>query len=90
MKVTIEHKKNHEHIVGKEWKEVYEGDNEEKFATRDIQEAVEEYEANLNANGFELGDDQDKVNEVYAVTELQEGEYSFDCGDFTYYITIEK
>lgn len=40
MKITIERKKNHEHIVGKEWIEVYEGDLEEGFAKRDIKEII--------------------------------------------------
>ena len=86
--VEIEYRKNHEGIIGKEWTEVY-GEYEERFANEHIQEIVEEYEANINAGGLEL-DDQDKMNDIEAVMNLKDGEYDFDCGDFTYYINIKE
>ena len=87
MKVVISKKNNYEHIVGEEWKEVY-GEYEEHTACEHIQEIVEEYEAGIKANGHEL-DDQDKMNDIEATTNLHAGEYDFDCGDYTYYIEIK-
>ena len=86
MKVVIERKKNFDHIVGQEFKDVY-GEYEEALAKTRIGEIVDEYEAHLGINGFELTD-QDKMNDIEAVTYLHEGTYDFDCGDFTYYIEI--
>lgn len=88
MKVTIEYRKNHEGIVGKEWEEVY-GEYEERLAKEEIVRITEEYEAAINADGFEL-DDQDKMNDIEAATNLHEGEYDFNVGDFTYYITVKN
>lgn len=88
MKITIKKRKNFEHIVGDEFTEVY-GEYEESAAKQEIRKITEEYESDLNANGHEL-DDQDKMNDIEATTNLHAGEYDFDCGDFTYYITIEE
>lgn len=88
MKVIIEYKKNHEGVIGKERKEVY-GEYEERLAKEHIEEIVEEHEAYLHENGLVL-EDQDTMNDIEAATNLHEGEYYFDVGDFTYYITIEK
>lgn len=88
MKITIEKKKYHDGVIGEEYREVY-GEYEEEAARKHIQEIVWEYEDNLNSSGFELTDN-DKINDIYSVVELIEGEYDFDCGDFIYYITIKK
>lgn len=88
MKVTIEYRKNHEGIVGKEWKEVY-GEYGKKFAKEHIEQITEEHKAYLNENGLEL-EDQDTMNDIEASTDLHEGTYYFDVGDFTYYIKIEN
>lgn len=85
MKVIIEYRKNHEGVIGKEWKEVY-GEYEERFAKEEIVRITEEYEAYLNENDVDL--DQDKMNDIEASTNLHEGEYDFNVGDFTYYINI--
>lgn len=87
MKVTISKKNNFEHIVNEEWQEVFE-EYEEAVAKEEITRITEEYEDNLNANGHELTD-QDKMNDIEATTNLHEGEYDFDCGDYTYCITIK-
>ena len=88
MKVVISKKKNHEGVIGKEFEEVY-GEYEIDAALEHIKEITEEYESELNANGFELTDN-DKVNDIYSVSELINGLYDFDCGDFTYYIEIKE
>lgn len=88
MKTVIEYKKNAEHISGKEWEEAYD-EFDEGTAKEETRRIAEEYEASINANGFEM-EDQDDMNDVEAIRDLIEGEYDFDCGDFTYYITITK
>ena len=87
MELIISKKKNHEGIIGHEYKEVY-GEYEVDTSKKHIQEIVWEYEDNLSSSGFELTDN-DKVNDIYSVSELINGLYDFDCGDFTYYIEIK-
>ena len=87
-KVTIEKRNNYDHIVGEEYEVVY-GEYEESSAKEAAWEIANEYESSLNENGHEL-DDQDKMNDIEAITNLHVGEYDFNCGDYTYYITIEE
>lgn len=83
----IEKRGNHDHITNENFKEVY-TEYEEVTYSKQAQDAVEEYEASINADGFDM-DDQDDMNDVEAVTNLVTGDYSFDCGDYTYFITIK-
>ena len=85
--VQISYKKNHEGIFGKEWEVSY-GEYEERFAKEEIVRIIEAYEAYLNKNDFDL--DQDKMNDIEAATNLHDGEYDFNMGDFTYYIEIRR
>lgn len=87
MRITVRKRRNFDHIVGEEFSVVY-GEYEMGMAKEEITRITEEYENELNVNGFEL-DDQDKMNDIEAATNLHEGEYDFDCGDLTYYISIE-
>lgn len=88
MKTVIECRKNHEHIVGNEWKEEFD-QYDEGTAKRETLKIADEYEASINADGHEM-DDQDDMNNDEAVRNLVPGEYDFDCGDFTYYVTITE
>lgn len=87
-KFIIEKKNNFKHIIGKEYTDTF-SEYQEQLAKEVAWEVANEYEAYINSNGHEL-DDQDKINDIEAITNLKSGEYSFDCGDFTYYITIEN
>src|SRR5690606_6396533 len=84
--IIISKVKNHEHIVGVEFKEVYEK-SEIKWAKEEIQEVVDEFERNININGLDL--EKDDIKQIEDVSKLKEGFYTFDCGDFNYYIEIE-
>lgn len=87
MIIIIEKRKNHEHIVIDEYKETY-GEFEESFAKEHIYDVVNEFETYVNNNGDDLQDANKK--EINEVVNLVPNDYYFDCGDFTYYITIEK
>ena len=87
MQIIISKKNNHEHIVGREFEEVYDK-FDVQFAKQQILEVVSEFEKSVNLNGLEI--EQEDRNEIEAVTSLKEGFYSFDCGDYTYYIEIKK
>lgn len=86
--VVVERTKAFQHIIGKEWKEVYDCEYNEKLAKQAIGDVVENYKAYKDSDGIELTDQE--VKEIEAATSLQVGSYSFDCGDFCYYITITE
>lgn len=85
MLVTIEKINRHNGI--KEYRYIY-GRYEEEEAKKHIQEVIWEYEYNINViKGLEL-DDQDKINDILAASNLEAGEYNFYCDDYLYIITI--
>jgi len=82
--VTIELKKNHEHIIGAEFKEEYELEYHKRMIQKDIQTAIDEFE--YGKIPAQIDDDTQK--EIKDLKQLKEGSYSLDIGDFTYYIKI--
>lgn len=75
--VKIEKKKIYDHIIGEEYTEVYhESDYELDFAKEHIIEILNEYDDHAD-------------DDMKDVLNLEEGFYSFNCGDFDYHITIE-
>lgn len=83
--VTIELRKNHEHILsGREFKEGYELEYHENMIRKDIDEAIEEYEQD------KLPDEIDDYikEEIKDLETLKPGRYSLDVGDYTYHINI--
>src|SRR5690554_1613419 len=84
MKVNISKVKNHEHIIGDEFEKVFE---KPEWAMEEIKKVIDEFERNININGLDLeGDDLKQIDDVL---EMKEGFYTFDCGDFFYYIEIK-
>lgn len=88
MKVIIDKRKNFDHIVTDEYREVYD-EYEGNPAYDHITSIIDEYISELNSKGFELTD-QDKMNDIEAATNFKIGEYEFSLDDYTYYITIEE
>lgn len=88
MRIVIEKRKNHEHNAMNEEKEIFE-EFEQHLARKELQAVADEYEANINAQGFEM-EDQDDMNNVQAILNLVPDEYDFNCGYFTYFVTIEE
>lgn len=75
--VKIEKKKIYDHIIGKEYTELYhESYHELDIAKKHIIEIVSECEV--------------YTDDMKDVLNLEEGFYSFNCGDFDYHITIER
>lgn len=70
--VKIEKKKIYDHIIGKEYTEIY---HELGIAKKHIIEIISECEV--------------YTDDMKDVLNLEEGFYSFKCGDFDYHITIE-
>ena len=75
--LKLKEEKKFDHIIGEEYTITF-GVYEEARAKEVAWEIANEYEGYLNANGHEL-DDQDKMNDIEAITNLHVGEYDFEC-----------
>ena len=84
MKVIISKKNNHDNIV--EFEDVF-GKPEIQWVREEIRGVVDEFENYVNTNGLKL--ENYVAQQIEDVLYLKEGLYSFDCGDYTYYIKIE-
>lgn len=87
MNITIERKRKYNHIIGEEFERTY-SKHEIKMAKNEIDEAIYEFEGFCANNSMQLDDFE--IEEIEKVQKLKNGFYDFDCGDFVYYVTIER
>ncbi|MBL4952053.1 hypothetical protein JK635_07495 [Neobacillus sp. YIM B02564] len=80
MLLTIEKRKNHQHIIGEEFKDAYSVRTE-----KDIEIMLGKEIENLDSEVYEQHE-----KEIESIYNLEVGFYTIDQGDFTYYIEIKE
>jgi hypothetical protein len=77
--LSVERRKNYEHVIGKEFKEKYVAKDE-----RDIRLYIGEYLDNLYGEVYDQHE-----NDIESIYNLKNGFYAIDDGDFTLYVDIQ-
>ena len=86
MKLIVERRKSHEGIIGKETREEFNLSYEKEAAIQAIYDVLNEIDTYHANNDTEIHPIESEY--IEDVKRLKEGFYSFNVGDFVYYVEI--